>query len=76
MGASENHFTDFTVDGVTLIPFERGKALIWGGTVVDTLALSYVDAGNQTSSTAVSKAETLNNNLICHYAPSRVRRMP
>ena len=46
-------------DGVTLIPFERGKALVWDGTVVDTLAPSYVDAGSLTPLivSAVTRAE-------------------
>ena len=46
-------------DGVTLIPFERGKALVWDGTVVDTPAPSYVDAGSHTQGSAVARAEAL-----------------
>ena len=44
---------------MTLIPFERGKALVWDGTVVDTLAPSYVDAGSLTSGGAGARAEAL-----------------
>ena len=42
---------------MTLIPFERGKALVWDATVVDTLAPSYVDAGSSSAGAAGSRAE-------------------
>ena len=54
-----------------MIPFERGKALVWDGTVVDTLAPSYVDAGSLSPGAAVSRAETLKvqkyNDLAAEY---------
>lgn len=44
-------------DGVTQIPFERGRCLVWDGTVVDTLAPSYVDNGSEQPGTAAARAE-------------------
>ena len=40
--------------GITLIPFERGKSLVWDGTVVDTVAPSYADACSGTPGNAVT----------------------
>lgn len=42
-------------DGLTLIPWRRGRSLIWDVTVIDTVAPSYIPA---TSSSAGAAAET------------------
>ena len=43
-------------DGLTLIPWQRGKPLIWDVTVVSTLAGSYVDAAARGASEAAEIA--------------------
>ena len=44
-------------DGLTLTPFERGKALVWDGTVADTLTPSIVSRGATQPGLAVLQAE-------------------
>ena len=46
-------------DGLTLIPYHRGKALVWDGTVADTLAPSYVSRGASQPGYAGSVLEQL-----------------
>ena len=46
-------------DGMTFIPFERGRALAWDGTAVDTQDPSYVDAGSTIPGIAGVRAEAL-----------------
>ena len=45
-------------DGLTLIPFEQGRSLIWDGTVTDTLTPSSVSHGSCRASWAATQAET------------------
>ena len=45
-------------DGVTMIPWEMGKQLVWGVTVVDALALSRLNQGSLCNpGTTVTDAE-------------------
>lgn len=44
-------------DGLTLIPYSKGKALVWDGTIVDTLAPSYVGSGTPHPGHAAKLAE-------------------
>lgn len=46
-------------DGVTLIPWCRGRCMAWDVTVVDTIAPSHVSDSVQKASSAATKAETL-----------------
>ena len=43
--------------GMTLIPFERGHALVWDATVVDTLAPSYVYHESSNPGQTIATAE-------------------
>lgn len=53
-------------DGLSLIPWSHGKALIWDVTVVDTLAPSYIYLSSKTSGSVADHAERRKHNL---YAP-------
>ena len=44
------------VDGATLVPWNKGKTLIWDATCVDTLASSYLDITSVSSGAAACKA--------------------
>ena len=44
-------------DGLTLIPFSRGRALVWDATVTDSLSSYLVGPGASRAGSAVSKAE-------------------
>ncbi len=44
-------------DGLTLIPFCRGRALVWDATVTDSLSPSLVGPGSSRAGSAVSRAE-------------------
>ena len=45
-------------DGLSLYPYKLGKCIIWDSTVVDTLAVSYVDQTASLPGKAAEKAET------------------
>jgi len=55
-------------DGLTLIPWQGGKPLTWGVTVVSTLADSYL---HSTSHSADSAAETASNRKETKYSSLR-----
>ena len=44
-------------DGLTLIPFSSGRALVWDATVTDSLSPSLVGPGATRAGSAVTKAE-------------------
>jgi len=52
-------------DGVTLLPWRRGKPMIWDFTCPDTLAPSHI---NQTSARAGAAADTTETNKRAKYA--------
>ena len=45
-------------DGMTLIPFYKGRSLVWDATVTDSLTPSLVGPGASRPGTAVTRAET------------------
>ncbi|XP_041969242.1 uncharacterized protein LOC121726080 [Aricia agestis] len=45
-------------DGMTLIPWSRGRPLVWDATCVDTLAASHVTATSREAGAAAANAET------------------
>ena len=51
-------------DGITQIPWTRGRSLIWYVTVVDTLAPTYVEKSAETTGSAVERVEKKKTN---HY---------
>lgn len=52
-------------DGKTLVPWSRGKALIWDVTVVDTVAPSHLESTSKSSGAAADEAErNKHNNYI------------
>ena len=44
-------------DGLTLIPFSKGRALVWDATVTDSLSPSLVGHGASRAGTAATRAE-------------------
>lgn len=44
-------------DGVTIVPWDRGRSLAWDVTVVDTLAASYLNSSSSSCGSAVAEAE-------------------
>jgi hypothetical protein len=45
-------------DGLTLIPWSRGRSLLWDATCVDTLAATYIQATSRKDGAAAATAET------------------
>ncbi|XP_041980282.1 uncharacterized protein LOC121733945 [Aricia agestis] len=45
-------------DGMTLVPWSRGRPLVWDATCVDTLAASHVTATTREAGAAAAQAET------------------
>jgi len=48
-------------DGLTLIPWRRGRSLIWDSTVIDTVAPSYLQATSASAGAAAEVAATRKN---------------
>ncbi|OQV12681.1 hypothetical protein BV898_13089 [Hypsibius exemplaris] len=44
-------------DGMTMIPFWHGKALVWGATVLDTVAVSHIVGSTAQAGRAAREAE-------------------
>ena len=53
------------LNGLTLVPWERGQSLIWDATVVDALAPSRLSSGTASQFSAASEAE---NHKTSKYA--------
>ena len=49
-------------DGMTMIPFSKGKALLWDATCVDTYATSHLNLSSVTAGAAASEAEIKKQN--------------
>ena len=49
--------SDKRPDGMTMLPWKRGKAAAWDVTVVDTMAQSYIDHSLTTVGYAANEAE-------------------
>ena len=56
-------------DGVSLIPYRRGKCIIWDATVRCTLAQSYVGATSRQAGAAANAAERLKRRTYAQFAP-------
>lgn len=48
-------------DGITLLPWKQGRALIWDATCADTLAPSHVEGSSQVAGFAAAKAASAKN---------------
>ena len=59
-------------DGITLCPWERGRCLIWDGTVVDTFAQSYVLHCALEAGKAAETAEALKLNKYAELATNYI----
>ena len=53
-------------DGLTLVPWQGERCLTWDATIVDTLAVSYVQTGSTASAGAANAAAA---NRVCCYVP-------
>ena len=53
-------------DGVTSVPWQRGKCVAWDVTVVDTFAASYIDSTAISAGAAAERAATLKTNKYQH----------
>jgi len=49
-------------DGMTMIPWSKGKALLWDATCVDTYAASHINLCSVTAGAAASEAEVKKQN--------------
>lgn len=58
-------------DGLTLVPWQRGKCLVWDATCVSTLAASYlsrtVRAARAAAEVAADKKRDIYSSLVPHY---------
>jgi hypothetical protein len=52
-------------DGITLIPWKRGRTLVWDVTCVDTLAATHLDGCSRKSGSAALSAEKLKHGKYC-----------
>ena len=50
-------------DGLTLLPYKQGKCLVWDATVVDNMAISYIDQASKRSGEAAARAEREKSDL-------------
>lgn len=55
-------------DGVTLVPYSRGRHIIWDATVVDTLAPSYISATSLQAGAASTLAEQKKRAVYATFA--------
>ncbi|CAH2232343.1 jg26186, partial [Pararge aegeria aegeria] len=59
-------------DGLTLVPWERGRALVWDATCVDTLAPSHIRETMLKAGAAAEKAETNKRNKYSSLIPNYI----
>jgi hypothetical protein len=53
-------------DEITLIPWKRGRTLVWDVTCVDTLAATHLDGCSRKSGSAAFSAEKLKQQILQH----------
>ncbi len=62
-------------DGLTLLPWSRGRSLVWDATCVDTLCKSYVPITARTAGAAAAKAEKKKRDLYA-LLPNQYQFVP
>ncbi len=66
-------------DGASVVPWERGRLLVWDVTCPDTLAPSYLSVASSGVGEVASAAETRKllkyQHLDCHFAPIAIETM-
>ena len=55
-------------DGLTLVPWERGRPMIWDVTVPDTMAPSYQSAAVSQSGSVAAQAEAKKSSKYNHFS--------
>jgi hypothetical protein len=63
-------------DGLSLVPWSRGKSLLWDATCTDTLAKSYVKASSRSVGAAAALAETRKLNKYLPGVPMMFQFCP
>ena len=59
-------------DGVTIVPWERGKALVWDATCPDTLASSYSVRASREAGAVASYAEDRKDDIYANLNPNHI----
>jgi hypothetical protein len=59
-------------DGMSLIPWSRGRCVVWDVTAPDTLAPSHVQASATNAGAAAAKAETSKNAKYSSFATTHI----
>ena len=59
-------------DGMTLVPWQRGRALVWDFTCVDTLAISNIPQTSRIAAAAAEKAQRPKCAKYCDISPAFV----
>ncbi len=62
-------------DGLTLMPWSKGRSLVWDATCSDTLCKSYVTSTSRNAGAAAAKAETRKRDLYAEL-PSQYQFVP